>query len=217
MSRNADELAAAIQREIDFAFPTMYVFVSDGQVVARGSFPLDAQGNILDRFLVEIAVPLDFPEHLPLVYEVGGRIPRDPDRHINDSGECCLFLPEDQSNTWRPASGFLGFLHGPVLDFFLGQLIVEHGGGWPSGEWQHGVSGIVDFYAVASKAPAGPATLGFIEFLAAARVGWRDRCYCGRSKTLEACHAANVLYWRARVSRDRAAKSLETIRAFLAK
>lgn len=47
-------------------------------------------GEISDSFNLEVLVPFAFPKSLPMVFEIGGRIPRKGKFHVNGDGSLCL-------------------------------------------------------------------------------------------------------------------------------
>jgi hypothetical protein len=114
----------------------------DGVVQVRGSYAVRDGGVFLDRYQIEIRVPRDYPKNVPVVEEIGGRIPRTADRHISADGTACLLVPEE----WLLAGdqSFKAFLNGPMKNFFLGQILVEAGKPWPFGQRSHGYEGLIE-------------------------------------------------------------------------
>jgi hypothetical protein len=82
-----------IRSELAVRFPSLHIFAADR--VIRGTLPIEHDGVELDRFLVEVELTR-LEADLPIVREIGGRIPRLRDlRHINADGSACVCLPED--------------------------------------------------------------------------------------------------------------------------
>ena len=72
------------------AFPNLH-FVEDGDFVyVRGIFPVMFEGQSSTAIPSNLQLARDHPIGLPVVREAGGRIPRHPDRHINDDGTACV-------------------------------------------------------------------------------------------------------------------------------
>jgi hypothetical protein len=134
MNRTWFEQNPALLQEVRSAIaadqPDLHETIIDGAVRLRGSYAVRDGGTVLDRYQIEIRFPFDYPMHLPAVEEIGRRLPRIADRHINNDGTACLLVPEE----WLIAGdqSFKTFLHGPLKNFFLGQLLVEVGKPWPS-------------------------------------------------------------------------------------
>jgi hypothetical protein len=87
--------------------------------------------------ITEFDIKMEFPDRYPRrelkMFEVGGRIPRNPDRHINGGGDCCVTVWEHWLATASDHS-VAGFIKGPLNEYFLGQFWVEKTGKWPFGE-----------------------------------------------------------------------------------
>jgi len=136
-----------LEIEIARVYPELHFSIRNQIVWLSGSFPLREGKRIVDRFQIGIEFPPRYPQGFPVVYEVGGRIPRTPDRHTYPSGEACLFFPLQLTEVFPEGSTLLDFLSGPVLSFFVGQSYFELTGEWPFGEWPHGEKAIFDYYS----------------------------------------------------------------------
>ena len=69
--------------EVEAYYPDLHFAVENDLVYVRGSFALMFEGQVLDRYSVELQLSRNHPTGLPTVRETGGRIPRCPDRHVN--------------------------------------------------------------------------------------------------------------------------------------
>src|ERR1035437_139939 len=139
-------LLAAVTKDIAAEYPDICVVTEGNTVFGRGSFPVRDGADILDRFLVEIEFPRDYPDSVPILREVGGRIPWHENRHVNrHNGETCPIVPEE----WllrQDRDSILAFLNGPVRNFFLGQILIQAGKSWPFGERSHFIPGLIESY-----------------------------------------------------------------------
>jgi hypothetical protein len=98
------------------------------------------------EYEVSIILRRRYPRREPKVFEVGGRIRRISDGHVNRDGDCCVTVWEH----WLVAAGdhsFAAFLNGPVDEYFLGQHRFEKTGKWPFGERSHGKTGSEEAFA----------------------------------------------------------------------
>src|SRR5713226_5967028 len=91
------ELFAKTKQEVETNYPELRVVVENDAVFLRGSFKIEEDGETLDRYLIEIQFPDDYPDSIPILREVGGRIPWTRDRHVNNNpaGEACVIVPEE--------------------------------------------------------------------------------------------------------------------------
>ena len=72
--------------------------VAGDQVILEGAFKfrinVKNQQTFSDEFELKIAIPNDFPDNLPMVFEIAGRIPVDGNFHVNPGNQSlCLGSP----------------------------------------------------------------------------------------------------------------------------
>lgn len=136
------------------AYPGMSLQpIRDDRVVLSGVFSLSAEsvhhGLVNDSFELRIEVPSTFPKDLPVVYELGGRIPRENRYHVN-LGDCSLCLGSRLRLLAILArvptlAGFAKYCLVPYL--YAISLKLAHGGDFAFGELPHGWRGEVLDYA----------------------------------------------------------------------
>ena len=186
------DLLEQMKAETERVYPNLHFQKKNGLVCVKGSFPVMYDNKILDRFSIEIKIPRNYPEAVPIVFETEGRIPRVADRHMNEKGEACLFLPDERWEAWPRGSSFLSFLQGPVHNFFLGQSLVEQGGEWPFGQWGHGLLGIFEYYSQIFETKDVDIIINYLDCLSNPKIKGHWDCPCGSGKRLRDCHL-NVL------------------------
>jgi len=200
LARNRDEVNAKYS---DLGF-----FIKDETVFVRGSFHVLHEDQVLDRYQIEIELPPDWPDSIPVLREVGGRIPVHKDRHINRGDETsCLLVPEEWLLSPQRDS-LRAFLDGPVHDFFLGQSLVEVGEPWPFGERAHGMPGLLQSYGE-MLGTEDPATVRrYLECLGKKEVKGHWECPCGSNQRLRNCHFDHVVALRQKIPSAVALKAL---------
>ena len=199
------DLVEDVRKSLDGDFGNLHLFVVDGMAEVRGAFPvMGADGQILDRYSIRIRLPDQYPEKLPSVEEVGGRIPRTADRHVfTDSGACCVLLEEARWEAFPVGASFRTFLEGPVQSYLLGQSLVERGEEWPFGEWSHGALGVAEYYAEILET-TDLATMGL---LALSEAKGHHECFCGSRQRLRRCCGDLLAKWRGRIPAATARRS----------
>jgi hypothetical protein len=186
-------LYAQIKGQVAAAYPNLHFSIRDHTAFLSGSFLLMEGERIIDRFLIEIEFPSDYPRDIPMIREIGGRIPRTPDRHVYGSGGiACLFVPDEQAWACPEGSTLLDFLNGPVRNFFLGQSLFEIEGTWPLGQRSHGVKGILEFYAEILGVNNREIIVRYIDVLRRKEIKGHWLCPCGSGKKLRYCHISKV-------------------------
>lgn len=202
---SAIEVIEAVLRD---RFPTLHLIEQSGQLTVRGRFPVISEGIVIDNYLVEITVPSDFPNSVPLLKELGGRIPKISDRHVYTGEYLCLFLPDERWKYWPRGLGFLEFLQGPVTDYFLSQTYFERTGQWPFGERRHGRNGIADYYAEELGTTDIKVIIACLEYLGKKHIKGHWRCYCGSGKQMRQCHFQTMQELRHKIDMRTARNSL---------
>lgn len=154
-----------------------------------GTLRILHQGREIDGYKIEVRLAVDHPKNLPMVYEIGGRIPRMPSHHINPDGSLCLGVPEDL-HIRGGAYNVVRFLDGPVRSFLLGHSYFVQERRWPGGEWDHGDVGIRQFYTTITGT-AAPRVASILVAAALAPVDAIDfdaRCVCDGPLSVRVCH-----------------------------
>jgi|ERR1700722_10447062 hypothetical protein len=199
--------------EVEAHFPELRFVVENDLVYVRGSLALMFEGQVLDRYSVELILARSHPAELPIVRETGGRIPRCDDRHINTAdGTACVLLPDERWRFWPPGSSLLKFLTGPLRSFFLAQTMVEEGEPWPFGQWAHGAKGVFQYYRELLKTSDLRVITTYLDYLAAKKVKGHWACPCRNGKKLRDCHFDQVKDLREKISRKDAEKSLTALK-----
>lgn len=207
--RNAEEYARE-KNDVRRVYPQLHFFAG-ANVIIRGGFPVTLSGRVIDRFQVEIILSAVHPEEVPTVREIGGRIPRITERHIESNGDACLFLSEEAALHFPRGSTLLNFLQGPVNAFFVSQLHFEEFGTWPFGEWRHGTEGTLEFYAGKIGFSEPRIILAFVDYLRRQKVKGHWPCPCGSGEKLRKCHRDKLTELRAVISRNVASRSFERL------
>lgn len=211
--RENPELYETEKAEVEAHFPDLRLVVEGDVVYVRGSFAIMFEGQVLDRYSVELKLPPDHPKSLPVIREVGGRIPYREDLHMNSAdGTACVLLPDERWRLWPPGAPLLSFLTGALHSFFLAQSLVEAGEPWPFGQWAHGAKGVFQYYRELLKTADLSVIITYLEYLTAKKVKGHWPCPCKSSKRLRNCHFGVVTGLKAKISRKDALKSLEALR-----
>lgn len=181
-----------LKLEISQAYPQLHFSVRNNTAFLSGTFPIMAGSKIIDRFLIEVEFPRKYPSGLPLVYEIGGRIPRTIDRHIYPSEDACLYFPLQLLEVFPKGSSLLDFLNGPVRSFFISQSYYELTGVWLFGEWPHGQDAIYDYYAPILKTQDKAVISRYLKVILRKKIKGHWLCPCGSGKLLRQCHFDEV-------------------------
>lgn len=209
------ELAEQIRADLRASYPSLHLFIEpDDSAVVRGTFPvLSPEGRALDRYQLSIELLADYPGTLPIVREIGGRIPWKPDFHVNADGTACVLLPDDRWRCFPEGAAFIQFLDGPVHDFFLGQSLVAQGEEWPFGQWSHGANGVYEYYQWLLETDDGRTIVRYLEVLAKLNFKGHWECPCGSGEKIRRCCRQKILDLRNKISPAAARTALKILGA----
>ena len=204
-----------LRRDLRASHPTLHPFRNrQGLLEIAGAFVVrGADGRELDRFNISIVVPHGFPDDLPIVREVGGRIPWIADRHVELNGKSCVMIPEDRWNSFPPGSSLLDFIDVPVANYFLGQSHFEVHGEWPLGEWKHGWDGIFQYYKKLIGTESAVTVYRFIYVLSRQNSKPHFECPCGSRKKIKRCCQPKIDDLRSKIPWRLARQRLQALKA----
>lgn len=82
-------------QEFLLSYPGMVIKPSSGsELIVHGNFDFTAKdenhNQISDSYRLIIKVPSKYPKELPIVKEIGNKIPRKGEYHVNSDGSLCL-------------------------------------------------------------------------------------------------------------------------------
>lgn len=198
------------KQQVRSEYPTLHFYREGDRMIVRGSFPLRHEGKDLERFQIEVELPRNRKDDIPVVRETGGRIPRLNDNHINElTGDICLFVPEERWRLFPVGSSLLEFLNGPVRNYFLGVALKELGEPWPFGERPHGNAGIIEFYSELIGTTEPGVVKQYVQCLSKQNFKGHWPCPCGSGNKIRNCHASDILKLREKIPWQYARKSLE--------
>jgi hypothetical protein len=206
-----------LQAEVADSFPELRFVKRGHNVVVTGYYPLYEKGKVYERYLVEIEIPKHSPRDLPVIREIAERIPRHSNRHMEEDGKACVVLPDAFWHDHPDGMSLLQFLNGPVRAFFSCQSLIELGepNPWPSGEWDHGAKGIIEFYGNLLDTSDPHKILEYLKLIKAKFIKGHWTCPCGTGAKLRNCHKSVVEQLRSRIPRSVVSQSEERLFNFL--
>lgn len=166
---------------------------SNAGVCLRGKFRFKANvsdGDEIDDFYkLEIVVSDKFPRAIPKVKEMGGKIPRDGNFHVNLDGTLCMGSPLRLVRKIYSAPNLSGFADKCLVPYLYAvSYKLMHGGDFLFGELAHGDEGIVDDYCAMLGLEERHQIMQVIHLLGTKkRVANKRPCPCGCGKRLGTC------------------------------
>ena len=218
------KLFQELKSSIANVYPTLCAQIENGIVYICGNLILyTPDGKELDHYTIEIELPTNYPQHIPIVRETGRRLPKISDRHFSKTGTqteetACLFLPEERSKYWPMGSTIIDFIDGPVKDFFLWQTDYDLNDGKSRfGARQHADKGIIEFYKEEIGSEDKTVIKTLLEYLTKKEIKGHWLCYCGSGKKIRDCHINKLKELGSKISCDDAMKSFEVMEKYYKK
>jgi hypothetical protein len=118
---SSENKAHFIQQQLDTKYPDLTVSTTESKIYIRGSFPIVHEGNVLDRYQIEIEWS-DSDTEAPVLREPGGRIPREDNRHMDGHGKACPLVPEEWLIRGRDTRTVILILTGRYRITFYGRV-----------------------------------------------------------------------------------------------
>ena len=179
------QLEAWLRRD----YPTMHAIFSDGVVRIRGTHPVLHEVQEIARYSLCMALPPDYPNSLPVVWETADRIPRVEDRHVNVTNGSLCGVP---AALWIALEGNFSVgrvLDIPVRNYLIGNCMIEAGENWPHGEWAHGAKGMLQFFDETIGTDNPQTVVKLIDGLINEKLRGHWPCPCGSGAVVRKCHA----------------------------
>jgi len=146
---------------------------------------------IEDGFHVDIDIPATYPNDIPTVKEVGGRIP--DDFHRNANGVLCLGLPIQVKRKFLTQPTLLNFITSCLIPFLYSYSYFEKFGKMPFGEVAHGVPGLISGYKKEFGTNDILIVYRLMKYLCDYSYPGFDLCPCNSGKRLFECHGEKIM------------------------
>lgn len=188
-NNDVEKIKKDIKDNLGNIFPNCKISINGKRIVISGVLILLVEDKIIDRYLIEIEMPDMKKIYYPVVKEIGNKIPRIADRHINIGGTTCLFYPDNYKKYYNQKTKLSEFIKGPVFTYFIAQTYFEITGIWIFGELNHNEIGAYEFYSQKFKIKDPQTIVIFLNFLLKKfSIKKNQFCACGNLKKFKNCH-----------------------------
>ncbi len=171
----------------------------DNRILLRGTFAFCATpvaGNeICGAYDLEIEVPTSFPRAVPKVKELGRKIPRDGNHHINPDDTLCLGSPLRLLKVIGECPTLPGFANKCLVPFLYAITKKLQGGGeFAFSELAHGEKGVVDDYMELFSLRSAEEVRRVLELAGMKRrIANKRPCPCQCGRRLGCCNLHNKI------------------------
>lgn len=166
--------------------------MNDEELVLEGIYEInaivDGSNPIHDSFALRMVVNRRYPRAIPKIYEIEGKIPRNPDHHINQDGSFCLGSELRVKDIASKCPGLDQFAQHLLTPFLYSVSHKIRYNSYPYGDLTHGSDGLYDDYQIMFNVDSKSAVKAAMEAL-----GRRKReanklpCPCGCDRRLGRC------------------------------
>lgn len=177
------------QEKLAIKYPSLN-FIIEGKIVfIRGKIQIAD----IAEFSIEIKLLDDYPTSLPEVKEIGGKIFRSDERHINEDGTCCLTIPAKIHQDLGKNYSIVTFIEIFVIPFFANQIYYEINGVWANGDYSHGEKGLLEFYSELLETKSHEMVADLMKISLQPFPKLSQKCPCKSGKRLKKCHFNGVI------------------------
>lgn len=183
------ELIQSQFSELKSVYPGLSLIEKDhGVFMIQGMLDFSATYNELtieDIFDIEIILSSGYPQDLPEIREVGGRIPKT--FHTFNDGTLCLGALLDLKMKFSVNPTLITFIQELVIPYLYSFCYKRIYKNMPYGELSHGGQGVLEFYCDLFNTKSESIAIDFLRILANKYRGHHP-CPCGSGNKLRDCH-----------------------------
>ncbi len=164
--------------------------IDDGIPCVFGYMSLtDEYGNIEDTYQINIKAVINYPNNFPLLFETGGRIPRNFDWHIfEQTGNCCIASPPEEIIICNSGLNLISFIDNQVKNYFCSQIFRNQNGYFLK-ERSHGSKGWIEFFQETFMTDnIFNIEYGLNQIIQGKKIDRVSICFCGSGIKYRKCH-----------------------------
>ena len=176
--------------EVLAKYPGLSRHSIDGVDIIKGTIDLiDTFGQHRDTYEIEIHPTSGYPFRFPLLWETGGRIPRNIDWHVFESdGHCCIKVEPEEIIMCKKGISLIDFIDKEVIPYFFNQTFRRINGYFIK-ERSHGLLGVIEYYQQVLKEQNPFKMVQLLEFIQSGVEPFRtSTCFCGSNLKYRKCH-----------------------------
>ncbi len=186
-----EQLFSAEAHDVVNSYEKLRLTEKNEKVIISGELDLvDSQGNQHDTYTIEIYPDSDYPNRFPLLFEVGGRIPKNIDWHVfEDDGHCCIRTLPEEILSCRKGINLTDFMKNEVEPYFYSQTF-RRLNGYFLNERAHGFIGDIEFFSEVLETKDIREMIQWLYFILHRKEPNRvaKKCFCGKNMMYRHCH-----------------------------
>jgi hypothetical protein len=179
-----------LQSAID-EYPNLTIKGEEDNRYLSGSINIcDEGGMVIQSFFIEIRYSDGFPSKFPILYEVGGYIPRDIDWHKYQDDSCCVAVAPIETICCRNGITINAFIKKHVIPYLANQFYRKNFGKYKD-EYAHGIKGLIESYQDIMRTSDMKLWSEYLSYIIEGTkpaIGRNSLCTCGSGKKYKHCH-----------------------------
>lgn len=150
----------------------------------------NSKSGKLGEYKINLLIPKNFPKTYPKLYEVGGKILKTPERHINYDGSCCVGVEIIMKKKYPNGLSLVEYFENEIIPFFYNQIYYDYYGEWANGDYAHYNLGILEAYYDLLKIEDKKIVITCLEKLTSekSKMNRNEKCFCGSNLKIKKCH-----------------------------
>lgn len=194
---NKSEIVRELKEALTY-YPKLDLLQIEKNLEVAGEWEVNFNGEVIETYNIQIKIPEDYPNSVPDVFELSGKIPKHRNRHLSQgwNWRACLFVPDQRWEIWPIGAGFLKFLKIPVHNFFLSQAYFDEYLIWPFKDRPHGDDGILDYYFEKFGTSDLQKNITLLQLVYGDQIHRQSFCPCGSKNKIRRCHGPLIVLLR---------------------
>jgi len=167
----------------------------NNEIVVEGHLHFDITHNdthIIDSYEIEILISDNYPNEIPIVREIGGRILKKFE-HIYPDRSLCLATEANIHSELSPRYDMVDFVDKFIIPYLFSYSYFEKYKTVPYGERSHGKEGVLEFYLDYFNVDTYHAVYNLLEYTCNKVYRGHNLCPCGSEQRIRNCHMKSVL------------------------
>lgn len=178
--------------DIQKEFPNLQIKIKNGKKYLKGILDIkNSEQKDVRSFLVEVHHYKGFPYRFPILFEIGGDIPCDPDWHKYNDNSCCITVEPDEILQCHNGITISQFIKNNVIPYLANQCHKKITGKYKN-EYPHGKEGLISFYTELMQTSDKNKWIQYIKYafgIENLKIGRNNSCICGSGKKMKKCHS----------------------------
>lgn len=148
---------------------------------------IDSEGSQRGAFRVSIYFKNNYPLGFALLQETSNVIPRIIDRHVDETGGCCICGPITQARNELKPFTILKFVQDYAIPFFANYIHFDEYGYYKNGEYSHYGKGLWESFEEEFNTTDPEKLKSILQYIGS-KPGVNTQCYCESGRKLKHCH-----------------------------